>query len=99
MSITDAADPLVKALGPALTMAGAMAGQSTIIWLHNELVHIISRLCQHRWVAFAGIVGFRNKAGPAELTNWVSPSSNRIAFGRGTQFIDRIARGHLLMFL
>ncbi|TBU45601.1 glycoside hydrolase [Dichomitus squalens] len=40
-------------------------------------------LCQHRWVAFTGMVGFRNNVGDAEVTNWVSPQSEQIAFGRG----------------
>ncbi|TFK51273.1 glycoside hydrolase [Heliocybe sulcata] len=41
-------------------------------------------LCQHRWTAFAGMVGFRNNVGSAALNNWVSPGSNQIAFGRGS---------------
>ncbi|KAF5378001.1 hypothetical protein D9757_009843 [Collybiopsis confluens] len=42
-------------------------------------------LCQHRWVAVTGMVGFRNHVGPtAALTNWVSPQSQQIAFGRGS---------------
>ncbi|KAI1783512.1 glycoside hydrolase [Ganoderma leucocontextum] len=40
-------------------------------------------LCQHRWTAVAGMVGFRNNVGEAALTNWVSPQSQQIAFGRG----------------
>ena len=40
-------------------------------------------LCQHRWPAVAGMVGFRNNVGSAALTNWVSPQSQQIAFGRG----------------
>ncbi|KAI0295076.1 glycoside hydrolase [Multifurca ochricompacta] len=40
--------------------------------------------CQHRWPAVAGMVGFRNKVGNAVLTNWVSPSSQQIAFARGS---------------
>ncbi|EJD07843.1 glycoside hydrolase [Fomitiporia mediterranea MF3/22] len=43
-------------------------------------------LCQHRWPAITGMVGFRNNisvASPNALTNWVSPSSQRIAFARG----------------
>ena len=40
-------------------------------------------LCQHRYVAIAGMVGFRNSVGSASMTNWVSPQSDRIAFGRG----------------
>ncbi|KAF4562493.1 hypothetical protein EYR36_004153 [Pleurotus pulmonarius] len=34
-------------------------------------------LCQHRWVAFAGMVGFRNTVGSAGITNWVSPRASR----------------------
>ncbi|KZV75307.1 glycoside hydrolase family 13 protein [Peniophora sp. CONT] len=41
-------------------------------------------LCQHRWVAFSGLVKWRNAVGTAVLNNWVAPSSNQIAFGRGT---------------
>ncbi|KAF9258750.1 glycoside hydrolase [Marasmius fiardii PR-910] len=41
-------------------------------------------LCQHRWVAFSGMVGFRNTVGTAGITDWVSPQSDRIAFGRGS---------------
>ncbi|KAL5532385.1 hypothetical protein ACEPAF_5955 [Sanghuangporus sanghuang] len=43
-------------------------------------------LCQHRWPAIAGMVGFRNtvmSASSNALTNWVSPSSQQIAFARG----------------
>ncbi|KAG9223428.1 glycoside hydrolase family 13 protein [Pleurotus ostreatus PC15] len=40
--------------------------------------------CQHRWVAFSGMVGFRNTVGSAGITNWVSPQSQQIAFGRGS---------------
>ncbi|KIY61881.1 carbohydrate-binding module family 20 protein [Cylindrobasidium torrendii FP15055 ss-10] len=45
-------------------------------------------LCQHRWVAFAGMVGFRNNAKSTAVTNWQSPQGNRIAFERaGTGFV------------
>ncbi|KAF9484818.1 glycoside hydrolase [Pholiota conissans] len=40
-------------------------------------------LCQHRIPAIAGMVGFRNNVGSAAITNWVSPQSQQIAFGRG----------------
>lgn len=40
-------------------------------------------LCQHRWSAVAGMVGFRNNVGSAPLRDWVSPQSQLIAFGRG----------------
>ncbi|KAI0062559.1 glycoside hydrolase [Artomyces pyxidatus] len=41
-------------------------------------------LCQHRSKAISGMAGFRNRVGTAALTNWVSPSSQQIAFGRGS---------------
>lgn len=41
-------------------------------------------LCQHRYIAISGMVGFRNAVGTAAMTNWVSPQSQRIAFGRGS---------------
>ncbi|KAJ7691417.1 hypothetical protein B0H17DRAFT_1201064 [Mycena rosella] len=41
-------------------------------------------LCQHRFVAFTGMVGFRNQVGSAAITNWVSPQAQKIAFGRGS---------------
>lgn len=45
-------------------------------------------LCQHRYVAIAGMVDFRNNVGSASMSNWVSPQSDRIAFGRGrAQFL------------
>jgi len=40
--------------------------------------------CQHRWVAFTGMVGFRNQVGSAALNNWQSPQGTQIAFGRGS---------------
>ncbi|GJE98243.1 glycoside hydrolase family 13 protein [Phanerochaete sordida] len=42
-------------------------------------------LCQHRWTAVAGMVGFHNAVGGAPLVDWVSPSASQIAFGRGAQ--------------
>ncbi|PPR08271.1 hypothetical protein CVT24_001111 [Panaeolus cyanescens] len=41
-------------------------------------------LCQHRMLAISGMVGFRNAVGISEITNWVSPQSQQIAFGRGS---------------
>lgn len=40
-------------------------------------------LCQHRFVAISGMVGFRNTVGSEAMTNWVSPQASQIAFGRG----------------
>lgn len=48
---------------------------------------LVYRLCQHRWPAVVGMTGFRNNVSAASsnaLTNWVSPSSQQIAFARGT---------------
>jgi len=39
--------------------------------------------CQHRWISISGMVGFRNTVQTAGITNWASPSSQRVAFGRG----------------
>ncbi|KAJ7064448.1 glycoside hydrolase family 13 protein [Mycena amicta] len=41
-------------------------------------------LCQHRFVAVAGMVGWRNNVGGAAIVNWVSPQASQIAFGRGS---------------
>ncbi|KAF5365431.1 hypothetical protein D9758_010853 [Tetrapyrgos nigripes] len=41
-------------------------------------------LCQHRWIAFSGMVSWRNTVGSATINNWVSPQSQQIAFGRGS---------------
>ncbi|KAH8822957.1 glycoside hydrolase superfamily [Flagelloscypha sp. PMI_526] len=41
-------------------------------------------ICQHRFIAVSGMVGFRNTVGTAELSNFVSPQGDQIAFGRGT---------------
>ena len=40
-------------------------------------------LCQHRWQAVAGMVGFRNAVGSAAMADWTAPEGQRIAFGRG----------------
>eukprot|EP00914_Ancora_sagittata_P001072 GHVO01002830.1.p1 GENE.GHVO01002830.1~~GHVO01002830.1.p1 ORF type:complete len:287 (-),score=7.29 GHVO01002830.1:45-905(-) len=42
-------------------------------------------LCQHRWTAIAGMVGWRKSAGSEAVTNWSSAQGNRIAFGRGAK--------------
>lgn len=41
-------------------------------------------LCQHRYTAISGMVGFRNNVGSTPLTDWVSPQPQQIAFGRGS---------------
>ncbi|KAH9981799.1 glycoside hydrolase family 13 protein [Russula compacta] len=50
----------------------------------SDTVDVDRWLCQHRWPAIAGMVGFRNNVGSAPLTGWVSPSSQQIAFSRGS---------------
>ncbi|CAE6454630.1 unnamed protein product [Rhizoctonia solani] len=40
-------------------------------------------LCQHRWNAIAGMIGFYNQVGTAGLSNWAQGSNQQIAFGRG----------------
>ncbi|KAG8987008.1 hypothetical protein FRB94_002804 [Tulasnella sp. JGI-2019a] len=40
-------------------------------------------LCQHRWIAIAGMIGFYNQVGSSAVVNWVSDASNHIAYGRG----------------
>ncbi|KAH7918792.1 glycoside hydrolase family 13 protein [Leucogyrophana mollusca] len=50
-------------------------------------------LCQHRWSAIAGMVGFHNNVGSTALGNWVSPSSSQIAFGRGSAGFVAINNG------
>ncbi|KII86838.1 glycoside hydrolase family 13 protein [Plicaturopsis crispa FD-325 SS-3] len=41
-------------------------------------------LCQHRYPAMAGMVGFRNAVGSGALQNFVTGTSSQIAFGRGS---------------
>jgi hypothetical protein len=40
-------------------------------------------LCQHRYTAFTGMVGFSNFVGSQGMTDWVSSGDQRIGFGRG----------------
>ncbi len=39
--------------------------------------------CEHRRTIVANMVGFHNRVNGQTVTNWVSPQSDRIAFGRG----------------
>ncbi|TFK64214.1 glycoside hydrolase [Pluteus cervinus] len=50
-------------------------------------------LCQHRLTSISGMVGFRNTVGTASMTNWVSPQSQQIAFGRGSTGFVAINNG------
>ncbi|AVT33614.1 alpha-amylase [Plantactinospora sp. BC1] len=40
--------------------------------------------CEHRWRSTANMVGLRNAAAGAGVTNWWSNGGNQIAFGRGS---------------
>jgi alpha-amylase len=40
--------------------------------------------CEHRWRTTANMVGLRNAAAGAAVTNWWSNGSSQIAFGRGS---------------
>jgi len=41
-------------------------------------------LCQHRWTAIAGMIGFANQVSGTAVVNWVSDSAAQIAYGRGS---------------
>ena len=66
-----------------------MAGNITFTasWLTIRLTMLlIHRLCQHRWPAIAGMVGFRNNVNAdseAGVVDMVSGTSQQVAFGRG----------------
>ncbi|KAG8830401.1 hypothetical protein FRC17_004927 [Serendipita sp. 399] len=54
------------------------------LWRHWDLFGKQWNQWMHRWAAVAGLVGFHNTVGSDPLNNWVSPSSQQIAFGRGS---------------
>jgi len=41
-------------------------------------------ICQHRWTAIAGMMGFYNQVYGRDVNNWVSDDTRHIAYGRGT---------------
>ncbi|KAG8992596.1 hypothetical protein FRB90_000958 [Tulasnella sp. 427] len=41
-------------------------------------------ICQHRWTAVTGMVGFFNQVTGTPLNNWVADGTAHIAFGRGS---------------
>ena len=47
----------------------------------------------------AGMVGFHNEVGDAALNNWVSPSSEQIAFGRGMDLLSQLDSDPLIWFI
>jgi alpha-amylase len=49
--------------------------------------------CEHRWRTTANMVGLRNAAAGAGITNWWSNGSNQIAFGRGSAAYAAFNRG------
>ncbi len=49
-------------------------------------------LCQHRWPAAAGMVGFRNHVAGEPLTGWTVHSDNHISFRRGNKGFVSINR-------
>lgn len=49
--------------------------------------------CEHRYRSTANMVGLRNAAAGAGLTNWWSNGSNQIAFGRGSNAYVAFNRG------
>jgi hypothetical protein len=83
-------DPLGFLLSRSWNMRGhqpcSLVVRQTAMTIASKWVTIliIHRFCQHRWPAIAGMVGFRNNVGNAALVGWVSPSSQQIAFARGT---------------
>jgi alpha-amylase len=40
-------------------------------------------VCEHRWPAIAGMVGWRRAAGSEDVGNWQQSGSGRVAFSRG----------------
>lgn len=71
----------MEELGHAPVTEEAMDGKATA---RIELFYIFHyRLCQQRWLAFSGMVTFRNAVSGA-VTNFVSGNSQQIAFGRGS---------------
>lgn len=49
--------------------------------------------CEHRWRSTANMVGLRNAAAGAGVTNWWSNGSHQIAFGRGSAGYAAFNRG------
>lgn len=50
-------------------------------------------VCEHRWRQIYQMIGFRNAAGTAGVTNWWDNGSNQIAFGRGNRAFIAINGG------
>ena len=52
-------------------------------------------VCEHRWPAIAGMVGFRSAAGDAPMESWWSNDNDQIAFSRGDRAFVVINREEL----
>lgn len=50
-------------------------------------------VCEHRWTPIASMVGWRNAAGTADMTNWQQGNGNQVAFSRGGRAFIAFNRG------
>ncbi|KAF8714607.1 Alpha-amylase, partial [Rhizoctonia solani] len=71
---------MVAAMTPGVLTAGTFPAVAFAKSFNK--IHV--RLCQHRWSAIAGMIGFYNQVGTTDLNNWVQESNQQIAFGRGS---------------
>jgi len=44
-------------------------------------------VCEHRWPAISGMVGWRTAAGDAAVSDWQEDGAGHIAFSRGNAFV------------
>ncbi|PZV15758.1 MAG: ATPase [Leptolyngbya sp.] len=59
-------------------------GTTRPVYHNGEAACFGEWVCEHRWPAIAGMVGFRNATqAVAQVTDWWSNQANQIAFGRG----------------
>ncbi|WP_225885233.1 alpha-amylase [Leptolyngbya sp. KIOST-1] len=69
------------------------AGRTRPVYQGAESSCFNAWVCEHRWPAIVGMVGFRNATEPvATVTDWWSNSANQIAFGRGNRGFVAINR-------
>jgi hypothetical protein len=71
-------------MAPAVVRVVLVVGMLQVIIFIRNFNNVYTRLCQHRWNAVAGMIGFYNQVGTAGLGNWVQGSNQQIAFGRGS---------------